>query len=295
MAESLYINLHEDLTLFREAINFTTARTGFNSRLIEKDYFCTVLLAYLAQHGGKQLVFKGGTCLAKIHAGFYRLSEDLDFTIPLPVDASRTMRQQAVIEIKKAVADVAAHVPAFTLAESLKGANNSTQYNGAVGYQSPTTGQHENILIEVSVREPLLLPPQNAPAKTLLLDPISNETALPSVAINCIAMVEAMAEKFRAALSRRDVAIRDFYDLDHAATHLDLDPDDAHMVSMVRQKLAIPGNTSVDVSKERFTALTRQLDARLKAVLRDKEFREFDLDRAIRIVTAMAKRLEHVR
>jgi len=106
--------------LFREAVNFTASRTGFNARLIEKDYFCTVLLAYLAEHGGDQLVFKGGICLAKVHAGFYRLSEDLDFTIPLPIDASRTVRQQAIVGIKKAVATVATHAPAFALAEPLR-------------------------------------------------------------------------------------------------------------------------------------------------------------------------------
>ena len=135
------------------------------------------------------------------------------------------------------------------------------------------------------------MPPQNAPAKTLLLDPINNEAALPALAINCIAMGEAMAEKFRAALSRKDVAIRDFYDLDYAAKHLGLDPGNAHMVSLVRQKLAVPGNLPVDVSEERFAALKRQLDARLRTVLRDKEFQAFDLDRAIRLFAAMAERV----
>ena len=92
MAESTGLALHEDVPLFREAVNFTASKTGFNPRLIEKDYFCTVLLAYLSERGGGRLVFKGGTCMAKVHTGFYRLSEDLDFTIPLPVDANRKQR-----------------------------------------------------------------------------------------------------------------------------------------------------------------------------------------------------------
>jgi len=87
------------------------------------------------------------------------------------------------------------------------------------------------------------------------------------------------------------VAIRDFYDLDHAVLHLGLDPNNAHLVNLIRQKLAIPGNHPVDVSKERFTALARQLDTRLRLVLRAKEFREFDLTRATRLVTDMAGRL----
>jgi len=40
-------------------------------------YFCTVLLQYLSA-AEPQLVFKGGTCLAKVHDEFFRMSEDLD-------------------------------------------------------------------------------------------------------------------------------------------------------------------------------------------------------------------------
>lgn len=291
MSEPTGLNLHDDLALFREAINFTASRTGFNARLIEKDYFCTALLAYLTRHGGSQLVFKGGTCLAKVHAGFYRLSEDLDFMIPMPVDASRSERRQAAVRIKKAVADVADHVAVFEAVEPLQGANSSTQYNGAVGYDSPATGQRETILIEVSVREPLLMPAKKAPAKTILLDPITGDAAVQPLAVNCIALTEAMAEKFRAALSRKDVAIRDFYDLDYAVEHLGLDPSDDQLMRMVCQKLAVPGNLPVDIGADRSAALRRQLDARLKQVLRDNEFQAFDLGRAISVVAAIVQRI----
>ena len=65
--------VHEDADRFREAVRFTAAETRFLPRLIEKDYFCTLLLGYLSA-ADCSLVFKGGTCLAKVHAGFYRLS-----------------------------------------------------------------------------------------------------------------------------------------------------------------------------------------------------------------------------
>jgi predicted nucleotidyltransferase component of viral defense system len=289
MPDPANLDLHEDIALFREAVNFTASRTGFNPRLIEKDYFCTVLLAYLSDHGGDQLVFKGGTCLAKIYAGFYRLSEDLDFTIPLAVGASRTQRRQAVATTKDAVARLTDRLHAFTVTQPLTGASNSTQYNGAVGYESPTTGQQESILIEVSVREPLLMSAAKRQTKTVLLDPIGGGPMVPDIAVVCISMDEAMAEKFRAALSRRDVAIRDFYDLDYAVTHLDLDPADPRLIEMVRQKLAVPGNSPVDVGPERLADLKRQLNTRLRTVLRDKEFQVFDLDQAFRLVSAMAE------
>ena len=68
----------EDPELLREAIGFTAATTGFQPALVEKDYFASVVLEWLASRR-PELVFKGGTALSKVHSGFFRLSEDLDF------------------------------------------------------------------------------------------------------------------------------------------------------------------------------------------------------------------------
>ena len=57
------LSLHEDPALFKEALEFTSAMTGFTLRLAEKDYFCSIALSHLA-HKAHDLVFKGGTCLA---------------------------------------------------------------------------------------------------------------------------------------------------------------------------------------------------------------------------------------
>ena len=105
MPEPPPIRTHQDPALFREAVNYTAAAIGFPSRLIEKDYFCTVLLQHLAG-AGCGLVFEGGTCLAKVHAGFYRLSEDLDFVIPTPVGASRTERSRRARGLKGLLAGI---------------------------------------------------------------------------------------------------------------------------------------------------------------------------------------------
>lgn len=288
MSEPAGIRFHEDLPLFREAINFTASRTGFNARLVEKDYFCTVVLAHFAGRECGGLVFKGGTCLAKVYAGFYRLSEDLDFAIPLPIDAGRKTRREVVAEFKRVIAGIAGHVEVLHTARPLQGANDSSHYSGAVEYTSSTTGQRETIVVEVSVREPLLMQAEAVPARTLLLDPVSREPAIPPLPVTCIALAEAMAEKFRAALARKDVAIRDFYDLYYAAEHLGMNADDAQLVDNVRQKLAVPGNSPVDLSQERLAGLRRQLNARLKTVLRSKEFQAFDLNRAIDLVSRMA-------
>ncbi|OQB85562.1 MAG: hypothetical protein BWX88_01828 [Planctomycetes bacterium ADurb.Bin126] len=285
------IRLHEDIALFREAITFTAAHTGFAARLIEKDYFCTLVLANLMPAAAGQVVFKGGTYLAKVLVGFYRLSEDLDFAIPLPVQASRPQRSKAAETMKKAVGIVTEGLPGVRLLKPLRGANNSTQYIGAIGYDSPTTGQTEAIQVEVSLREPLLMPVLEGSARTILLDPITEAAMVPQVALPCISGAEAIAEKFRAALTRRDAAIRDFYDIDHAVRTLGVNFRDAHLTGLIRQKLAVPGNDQVDVSPSRQRELRRQLLTRLRPVLRQQDFDAFDLDRAFQMVVAMAKAL----
>jgi predicted nucleotidyltransferase component of viral defense system len=85
--ESPLFSWYEDSAFFLAAVSFIAQVSIFTTRLVEKDYFCSVLLEYLTR-GDHTLVFKGGTCLAKIHADFYRLSEDLDFVISMPVDSS---------------------------------------------------------------------------------------------------------------------------------------------------------------------------------------------------------------
>jgi len=46
------------------------------------------------------MVFKGGTCLAKVYTNFNRLSEDLDLAIPTEISASRSERRARSAGVK---------------------------------------------------------------------------------------------------------------------------------------------------------------------------------------------------
>lgn len=291
-AEPFASNVHEDTALFREAVQFTAAETGFVPRLIEKDYFCTVLLAYLSKAAGDGLVFKGGTCLTKVHSELYRLSEDLDYTIAVPVDAPRSERSKRAQVVRVALARLARELLLFRITETWRGANNSTQYLAILGYDSVLARQQETIKIEVSLREPLLAAVFDGSAQTILLNPVTNKPMLEPVHVRSIDKKEGLAEKFRAALSRREPAIRDFFDIDYAVRKGGLRPYDVEFIDQVRQKLAIPGNDPVDVSEARLNALRRQVEAQLRPVLRDREFGEFDLDRALGICARMAEAVQ---
>jgi predicted nucleotidyltransferase component of viral defense system len=280
------LRLHEDATLFREAVAFTAAETGFAARLIEKDHFCSLALDYMTR-AETALVFRGGTCLAKVHAGFYRLSENLDFVVPTPVDTPRAERRRRAVGPRAAMAGIAER-PGLRLLSGPAGANNSRQYAAVVGYTSLLAPHTETIKIEVALREPLLTDIDHGAAETLLLNPVSGSALVAPLPVQCLSRQEAMAEKLRAALSRRVVAIRDFYDIDYAVRHLGLRILDPDFIALVHGKLEVPGNDPVDVSAERLDALRPQLTSRLKPVLRGRDFAGFDLDRAFGRVAEVA-------
>jgi len=98
-----------------------------------------------------------------------------------------------------------------------------------------------------------------------------------------------MAEKVRAALCRREVAIRDFFDVDHAVRGGAFDPLEPEFLNLLRRKLEIPRTGPVDTSPGRMEQLRRQVDAQLRPVLREQEFAQFDLQRAIETVRRVAQ------
>jgi len=285
------LGLHNEPDLFRDSVRFTAEQTGYAANLIEKDYLCSVLLDYLAQTSDGSLIFKGGTCLAKVYFDFKRLSEDLDFVIPMPTDASRKERSTCADLYKKAISRLSTVQPIFSLIKPLEGRNENRQYIASLSYTSFLDAHENSIELEIGLREPLLRAPINAKAATILRNAANPENSLALIPFPCLSFEEAMAEKFRAALSRREVAIRDFYDIDYAILQKDLRVGEDGFVEMVRKKLAVPGNDPTDMSMQRLVALSNQVDARLKPVLRPNDFDAFDLERAIAHIAQLNSRL----
>jgi len=56
------------------------------------------------------------------------------------------------------------------------------------------------------------------------------------------------------------------------------------LLDLVNDKLKVPGIEKTNVLKEKYEELISQLDTQLKPVLREKDFREFNLDQAIELV-----------
>ncbi len=125
----------------------------------------------------------------------------------------------------------------------------------------------------------------------MLLNPSNGQPLVDAFTVACLSYQETMAEKLRAALTRKDVAIRDFFDVDYAVRNQALDTRDAALLELLRRKLRVPGTAPVDVSRDRVGQLRRQLEADLRPVLRERDFAQFDLERATGIVDSVARQL----
>lgn len=290
MAERKFPYPHDtDPDIFREALSYSEAATGFTAILIEKDYYCSLVLQYFFLHDDTSLVFKGGTCLGKVYADFYRLSEDLDLVIPVAANTSRSKRRIEMEKVKRIFNGLPKVVPGVAIVEAFRGHNESRQYIGYLEYRSAVIEKLETIKLEVGVREPLLRPWVRNAADTIAVNPFSGRSLLPSFTVHAMAMREAYAEKVRAALTRKEPAVRDFFDLIYAVRRVHLDFHDSDFINMVRTKLAVPGNSPVDVSWDRKRELDRQLESQLKPVLRPPDFLGFNLDEAFELVCNIAE------
>jgi|LAHU01.1.fsa_nt_gb predicted nucleotidyltransferase component of viral defense system len=286
---ALHIALTASPEFFRECVDYTARQTGFRRDLVEKDYYCSVIVAHLTPYLPAYAVFKGGTCVSKVYADFYRLSEDLDYSISTTLDATRDSRRARIDPVKKLCGSPGSQPVGLHEIEPFHGFNQSKQYMGIWGYRSRVSGDEERIKIEFGLREPSLIPDEQRTAHTLLLNPVAGERAVTPFTVRVMALPEIWAEKARAALTRREAAIRDFFDLDYAVRNLGLDPRDKEFIALLRKKLAVPGNEAVDLSGERRAELNRQVEAQLKPVVRTIDFERFDLGRIWDAVTALAR------
>lgn len=76
------MNLHENKTLFRDAILAAAQQLNIPEIYVEKDYWVTLALKRIfSSDVAQDAVFKGGTALSKCHRLINRFSEDIDIVV----------------------------------------------------------------------------------------------------------------------------------------------------------------------------------------------------------------------
>jgi uncharacterized protein len=139
---------------------------------------------------------KGGTALRQLYFPDWRHSIDLDFTV-LASFAAKHLRAGLVSWFER-VGEL------YGVQLSLRDYH---QVNGAARVRAQFIGplEHPNrLLLDVTLDEPVLLPPQRRPVVTGLF-------ATPQPHVLCYALEEILAEKMRSILQRGKA--RDYYDV----------------------------------------------------------------------------------
>lgn len=273
---------HQDSIYFRTVVENVGGRTGFLPHLVEKDYFCSLILRSLYLDADDLIIFKGGTLLNKVYMGFYRLSEDLDFSVSIAPTASRKERSKKAQPLKGIIEKLAKTISGLRLIKPLIGSNNSSQYNALFEYDSVFEAKKNSIQVEIGLREEMLEAPSIQMANTLVTEPLTNQTLLAPFPITCLTKEEAYAEKSRAALARQEPAIRDLFDIDYAIQRDKFLFENPSFKKLLVTKLSYPVQRVIDLSSEKKRFLKQQIQTDLRPVLRPKVLADFNFESAWR-------------
>lgn len=270
---------------FIAAVEFTAAQFGFVSELIEKDFLCSIILLYLKEKDISSIYFKGGTLLAKGYANFYRLSEDLDFGISISPLATRQQRREVAKPLKGIINSINTELPFLRIKTPLTGSNESRQYNCELLYDSNFSNRQGRILIEIGLREETIHPPVAVELGTLLRDPILNTNIIEPFQCLALTLEEAYAEKTRAALTRKLLAIRDFYDLHYAIKNNLVNLENSTFIQLIRQKIEIDNQPVTEFTPEKIEFLNERIATELIPTLRFSE--KFSVDELYAVTVSL--------
>ncbi|MCE2928494.1 MAG: nucleotidyl transferase AbiEii/AbiGii toxin family protein [Candidatus Caenarcaniphilales bacterium] len=277
--------------LLELAIRQTSQRTGFIPDLIEKDYYCSLILKAIFSNASHRLIFKGGTLLNKVHVGFYRLSEDLDFSVSIVEDTGRKAKSSMMKPIKTILDNLVKNTEGLSFRDPFQGHNSSSQYNACFEYESVSSGNKDTVLFDIGLREEILISPEMLNAQTLVTDPITGNLLIEPFPVQCLSKTEAYAEKLRAALTRTKPAIRDIFDLDFALRNQVIDLSDKQLQDLAKIKLCKPEVLEINLSDSKKQILKSQLEAQLRPVLREEDYMQFDFEKAWSDLQRVAEKL----
>lgn len=281
--------LHKNKEEFLKILERTSAQTGFPLGLIEKDYYLTIIISQINASLSNNLIFKGGTCLNKIYYEYYRLSEDLDFTLNLPTDNStRAIRRKAINPIKESIVTFAKSLDMHIDNPDRAGHNESTQYIYSLFYKSVVLDKKDSIKLEIGLRFNPVLPPVEMIIHHKFIHPFTGELLFEAGNIQCLNLKELVAEKLRAAATRRSIAPRDFYDLGYLQRK-EFDFKDKKLLKIFQKKLEEDGYTpdlkkyqnNLGRTSNEIKEMKSRLEYELFPVLTEEEQQAFDVDKIL--------------
>ena len=287
--------IHKNKDEFVKTLERAAKKKGFLLPLLEKDYYLTLLLSQ-AHELAEDLVFKGGTCLNKIYYAYYRLSEDLDFSMKLPqYEATRGERRKCIQPVKDKIAKFVERFDMKLVDAGNPGRNESKQYVYYFSYQSALRPAEGQIKFEIGLRFNPIDKIGKQQIHHTYTHPFTGEPLFDGGKVACLSLNEIVSEKLRAAALRETIAPRDFYDLDFLFRNK-FNLAEKEVINLFKKKIEEDGGDS-DLAKYRVNMgrksteiddMRSRIEAELFDVLSPIERENFDLDKALeRINKAM--------
>ncbi|MDP3027655.1 MAG: nucleotidyl transferase AbiEii/AbiGii toxin family protein [Nanoarchaeota archaeon] len=222
----------------KEITDFISKKLNISRRdFIEKDIIISKFLFHLVQDKtfSQNYAFKGGTCLTKCYLGYYRFSEDMDFTYlnQKEFDAKSNKRIRVLIskkieELGKLIEIIAKKLDLDFKME--KDNKRYFQFGGSnafvtfkIWYNSKELEKETFVKIQVNHIESLHYPikelnvnfivPKNLEKDFSFIAGEDSDTLLNPIKIKVYDLKEILIEKVRAILTRRGIKVRDFVDV----------------------------------------------------------------------------------
>ena len=217
--------------------------------LVEKDMILHRLLLDLSgdEFFSKNFLFKGGTCLIKCYLGYYRFSEDIDFTWESQEIFEGMSQKRIRVYLSKVInriglifEDIARRRDLEFRCEKenmeyveLGGGNKFVTFK--LWYRSEITGNIAFIKVQINFVEKLCFPFRKGKIRSLLtgktleelkkLFPEDYGEYSRSIDFDVYDTREILCEKVRSILTRRGIKSRDFVDVYLICKNFDITPE----------------------------------------------------------------------
>ncbi len=230
--------------------------------LIEKDFILHQLLLDLSKNDffRENFLFKGGTCLIKCYLGYFRFSEDIDFTWKNQEKFKRMSKK----EIRKYLSSVTNETGiifeeiAKKRGLDFKCTKNNRDYVELGGgsktltfkiwYDSEILNSRSFIKIQINFVEDMRFPLAKNALKSLLERPVEELKILfpeeykeysEQIPFGTYDIKEIMCEKIRSILTRKGVKARDFADVYLISKKFGISPEDLKKDTVAKTVFAL--------------------------------------------------------
>ena len=144
------MKLHENKTLFNQAVRFTAQELGILDIYVEKDYWVTFALKIIfSSEVADYTIFKGGTALSKCYGIIERFSEDIDLVVVKSPEDSGNQLKNKTKKVSKVLESYFPEIEVEGITQKM-GMNRKTAHSYAKEFSGDYGQVRDSIIVEAS-------------------------------------------------------------------------------------------------------------------------------------------------